>query len=409
MSTISASTTTTTAYVVTADTTGTLVLQTGATPTTALTLSSAQLMTLPNDASISGLTVGKGGGAVAGNTAFGLNALAATATGAANTGVGQQALNAVTSGAENSAYGLQAMLANTTGGQNTALGTYALKANTTASNNTAVGYQAGYNNTVGQFNVLLGYQAGYRSAGTGSIGDASVLIGYQAGYANQGNNNVGIGNGALSANTSGTFNTCVGQGSGSAITTGGKNVILGGYSGNASGIDIRTASNYIVLSDGDGTPKVISNPDSNLISYYGVGSGFSSQSGLAYSKNAMSSKSGSASSTKQATAFTIKYFQGNNGWEIGNLVIYSSASKLNAATNTAAWWLYSVMHYDTNWSLTLKASGGDTGNFSITSSSPASGYNTQKTVTLTITTVVDADTSASQVFYSEYNGIYSIT
>jgi len=46
MSTISASTTTTTAYKVTADTTGTLVLQTGATPTTALTISSAQVVTL---------------------------------------------------------------------------------------------------------------------------------------------------------------------------------------------------------------------------------------------------------------------------------------------------------------------------------------------------------------------------
>jgi hypothetical protein len=42
MSTISASTTSTTAYVVTADTTGTLVLQTGATPTTAVTIDASQ-------------------------------------------------------------------------------------------------------------------------------------------------------------------------------------------------------------------------------------------------------------------------------------------------------------------------------------------------------------------------------
>ena len=48
MSTISASTTTTTAYKVTADTTGALVLQTGATPTTAVTISSAQVVTLAN-------------------------------------------------------------------------------------------------------------------------------------------------------------------------------------------------------------------------------------------------------------------------------------------------------------------------------------------------------------------------
>ena len=42
MSTISSSTTTTTAYKVTADTTGTLVLQTGSTPTTAVTVDTSQ-------------------------------------------------------------------------------------------------------------------------------------------------------------------------------------------------------------------------------------------------------------------------------------------------------------------------------------------------------------------------------
>ena len=45
MSTISASTTSTTAYKVTADTTGTLVLQTGASPTTAVTIGTNQVAT----------------------------------------------------------------------------------------------------------------------------------------------------------------------------------------------------------------------------------------------------------------------------------------------------------------------------------------------------------------------------
>jgi hypothetical protein len=53
MSTISASTTTTTAYKVTADTTGTLVLQTGATPTTAMTIDGSQNVTFAK-----GITVG---------------------------------------------------------------------------------------------------------------------------------------------------------------------------------------------------------------------------------------------------------------------------------------------------------------------------------------------------------------
>ena len=48
MSTIKSSTTLTTAYQVVADTTGALVIQTGATPTTAVTVSSAQVVTLAN-------------------------------------------------------------------------------------------------------------------------------------------------------------------------------------------------------------------------------------------------------------------------------------------------------------------------------------------------------------------------
>ena len=56
MSTISASTTSTTAFKVTSDTTGTLVFQTGATPTTALTLGSDQSATFAGSPTFSGGT-----------------------------------------------------------------------------------------------------------------------------------------------------------------------------------------------------------------------------------------------------------------------------------------------------------------------------------------------------------------
>ena len=38
------------------------------------------------------------------------------------------------------------------------------------------------------------------------------------------------------------------------MTTGSNNSILGAYNGNQDSLDIRTSSNNIVLSDGDGTP-----------------------------------------------------------------------------------------------------------------------------------------------------------
>jgi hypothetical protein len=40
------------------------------------------------------------------------------------------------------------------------------------------------------------------------------------------------------------------------VTSGQKNTILGKYNGNQGGLDIRTSSNNIVLSDGDGNPRL---------------------------------------------------------------------------------------------------------------------------------------------------------
>ena len=215
-------------------------------------------LTLANDASISGLTVGKGGGAVGTNAALGTNALFNNTSGSYNTGAGYNALYVTTTGYYNSAFGggslaanttglsntgvgAFALTGNTTGGSNTALGVQSLNSNTTASNNTAVGYQAGYNNTTSQNNVLIGTKAGYSLT---SASGGNVIIGYQAGYNSTGYGNTFIGGGVPASV----------DGAGTAMTTGNKNTIIGNYTGNQGGLDIRTASNYIVLSDGDGNP-----------------------------------------------------------------------------------------------------------------------------------------------------------
>ena len=67
--------------------------------------------------------------------------------------------------------------------------------------------------------------------------------------------NTVVGMNAASSLTTGASNTFIGRGAGGAVTTGSKNTILGRYDGNSGGLDIRTASNYIVLSDGDGNPR----------------------------------------------------------------------------------------------------------------------------------------------------------
>ena len=192
------------------------------------------------------------------NTAVGHQSLHANTTASENTAVGYQSLYSNVTGTENSALGRGAlynnlssyntsvgrnsMYNNTTGNRNVALGVQALLSNTTATNNTAVGYQAGYSNTTGSYQTVFGYQAGYSN--TAALG-SNTFVGWQAGYNSTGDGNTFVGARYI---TSGT-------GSGSAMTTGSKNTILGAYSGNQGGLDIRTSSNNIVLSDGDGNPR----------------------------------------------------------------------------------------------------------------------------------------------------------
>jgi len=185
------------------------------------TTSPNALLTVAGDAYINGLTVGLGGNAVSSNTAIGFYALSTNQP---------------------------------TGTHNTAVGFYALSANVTGTDNTALGYSAGLATTSSTSAcTFVG-----SSAGAGITGAYTTAIGYGTGLianANSGNTLVGYqaGNQATSAN-----NTLVGYNSGQAITSGGKNTIIGSYTGSAAPIS-STASNYVVLSDGDGNVKIAYN------------------------------------------------------------------------------------------------------------------------------------------------------
>jgi hypothetical protein len=183
------------------------------------------------------------------NVAIGASAGTAITTGDTNTAIGDVALTANTTASNNVAVGSVAMNVNTTGGNNVAVGTEALRQNTTASNNTAVGYQAGYTNTISQYNTAIGNQVLYTANRTADANGFNTAVGHQAGY----------------SATTGQFNTYIGQSSGYYITTGSKNTIIGGYTGNNGGLDIRTSSNNIVLSDGDGNPRVIVDSSGNVV------------------------------------------------------------------------------------------------------------------------------------------------
>jgi hypothetical protein len=125
---------------------------------------------------------------------------------------------------------------------NIAIGGSSLAANISGGNNLACGVNALDSNTTGNDNIAFGNSAG-QAVVTAS---GNVFIGSNAGAFTTGAENTFIGSGV----------TGVDGGAGFYVTTGAKNTILGKFDGNQGGLDIRTASNNIVLSDGDGNPRV---------------------------------------------------------------------------------------------------------------------------------------------------------
>jgi hypothetical protein len=268
-------------------------------------------VTYEGDATINGLTVGRGAGAVATNTAVGASALVANTSGSTNTAVGASALDANTTGQRNVAIGHNALTNNINGGYNTAVGKNSLVTNVsgsyntgigeetlntnTASNNTAIGFASLYSNTTASYQVAIGHRASYSN----TTGAYNTSVGNDALYTNTtGGYNTAISAGSLVSNTTGAYNTAVGYqslflnttasnntavgyqaglnttssnntfvgyGAGYLVNTGAKNTIIGAYGGNQGGLDIRSASNYIVLSDGDGNPRGIFDGSGNFM------------------------------------------------------------------------------------------------------------------------------------------------
>ena len=232
------------------------------------------------------------------NTTVGNNAGTAITTGQYNTLIGSNAGDALTTSQRNVAIGTGALTSDTLGSRSVAVGQSALGSqnftSATDTYNTAVGQFAGLSNSTGQYNTFLGGQAGQSN----TTASNTTAVGYQAGYSNTtGANNLFSGVFTGYSNTTGSSNTFVGAyvtgggSAGSTVTTGSRNTILGAYNGNQGGLDIRTSNNNIVLSDGDGNPRVHIDSNQNII----LGStpaGFASGTGA--SLNLTTSRNGAA-------------------------------------------------------------------------------------------------------------------
>jgi hypothetical protein len=205
------------------------------------------------------------------NVAVGWNSLDANTSGNNNSSLGSQSLSANTSGASNTAVGKNALRANQTGNDNVAVGQQALEDNT-GSSNTAVGYAALLENTSGVGNTAVGKLA----LGTCSTVSNSTAVGQNALRNTVNLENTGIGEAAGEAVTSGHNNTFLGKDCGKSVTTGTRNTIIGSYNGNQSNLDIRTTSNNIVLSDGDGNPRLHIDSSGNALATAGTIGGLGS-------------------------------------------------------------------------------------------------------------------------------------
>jgi hypothetical protein len=136
-----------------------------------------------------------------------------------------------------------------------AVGTQALNSNS-AANSTAVGYQAGYSNTTGSPTTAFGYRAAYSNTTAGgntAIGHNSLF--YSNRTADTDASNTAIGSSSGYNLTTGSYNSFIGANAGYFVTTGSGVAILGSYNGNQNTLDMRTSSNVIVLSAGDGIPR----------------------------------------------------------------------------------------------------------------------------------------------------------
>ena len=176
-------------------------------------------LTVSSDATINSVKLGRGGSSVATNIAIGENSvLGGNVDGSENVAIGSATLKSNRSGNSNTGVGNRALYTNRDGGANVGIGAYTVYFNLDGGYNTAVGNNALYTTTA-SFNTAIGGQAG-------------------------------------SGITTGSGNTLVGYTAGNNITTGSKNVILGSYTGSTAPIS-GTGSNYIILSDGDGTVRQV--------------------------------------------------------------------------------------------------------------------------------------------------------
>ena len=164
-----------------------------------------------------------------------------------------------------------------------------------------------------------------------------MAVGNYALYTNSGNSsNTAVGFSA-GYSLSSLNNTMIGNNAGYYITSGAKNTVLGNYNGNQGGLDIRTASNYIVLSDGDGNPRGVFDGSGNYLLQGGFSTnpGGGTTNGCAYLANG-------AIRSRAPSNYSYFALDSTSGTNIGFYTYSSGAVAAGSITSSGSTTLYNA-------------------------------------------------------------------
>jgi hypothetical protein len=186
-------------------------------------------LSFEKDLIVNTLTIGKGGGNIISNTAFGQNSLYSNTVGATNTSIGYASMYSNITGVDNTSVGSLSLFNNFGGIRNTSLGAYSLYSNIEGSSNVSVGWGSMYWNNEGNYNTSIGVY----SLNLNEFGEGNVSIGYRSLVDNvTGSYNVSIGYESMSTNTVAIENISLGSYSLNSLSIGDRNVSIGADSSN---------------------------------------------------------------------------------------------------------------------------------------------------------------------------------
>jgi hypothetical protein len=128
----------------------------------------------------------------------------------------------------------------------------------------------------------------------------------------------------------------VGYGAGYLMTTGSKNSVLGSYSGNQGGLDIRTASNATVLSDGDGNVRVAFLTDGGArfaCNNFNTGTSSTSAGFVIETNGSPTAYSPFINHSQTGTGLTTYYVFINGNGTVGTIRCTGSATQYNTSSD----------------------------------------------------------------------------